>query len=147
MLKLNDADFTVGRTRFYDSLPGGGEPTAKIFVRIVPAGLGVSVLAQLDTGAAWSVLASELAGEMGLLDGSGEPSKLSTREGLKDGYLVRVPLIIPADEGQGESLEIEATFFVSGQWPQGKSFIGYSGFIEFIRIALDPQEHYFYFGY
>jgi hypothetical protein len=146
MLTLNGYAFTVGRTRFFDAPPGDGESTAKVFVRIVPTGLGLPVFAQLDTGAAWSVLASEVASELGLLDGSGEPSRLNTREGLKDGYLVRVPLMIPADEGEGESLEIEATFFVSADWPRGKNFIGYSGFLDFIRIALDPQQYYFYFG-
>jgi hypothetical protein len=146
MLKLNGADFTIGRTRFFDGPPGGGEPTPKIYVKFLPPGFDEPLFAQLDTGAAWSILACEVAEELGLLNGSGEPRDLSTREGVKKGYLVGVPLIIPADEGQGESLDIEATFFVCADWPQGNSFIGYSGFIEFIRIALDPQEHYFYFG-
>lgn len=93
------------------------------------------------------MLDCELADALGLLDGSGEPTQLSTRQGQRQGNLVRVPLIIPADEGQGESLEMEPTFFVCPDWPHGKNFLGYSGLLEFIRIALDPPENYFYFGY
>src|SRR6266508_5368960 len=93
VLKLNGADFTFGRTRFFESPPGGGEPTPKIFVKILAPGFEEPLFAQLDTGAAWSVLACEVAEMLGLLDGSGEPRDLRTRDGVKTGYLVRVPLI------------------------------------------------------
>jgi hypothetical protein len=105
------------------------------------------VFAQLDTGSAWSVLARELAEELGLLGAAGIAKKLDTKDGVQNGQLITVPLTIPADEGEGDSLEIpEAKFFVCEDWPIGKSFLGYVGFIEIIRIALDAQENYFYFG-
>jgi len=148
LLKLDGADFTIGRAKFFDDPPGGGEPTAKVFIRIVLEGQDTPIFAQLDTGSPWSILAREHAEELGLLgNADGMEKNLSTREGMKAGRLVKVSLTIPADEDEGQSLDIpEATVFVSEDWPVGRSFIGYGGLIELIRIGLDPQENYFYFG-
>jgi hypothetical protein len=55
-----------------------------------------------------------------------------------------VPVLILADEG--DSLEVDAVVFVSKDWPAGKNFVGYSGLLESIRVALDPQANHFYFG-
>jgi hypothetical protein len=52
-------------------------------------------------------------------------------------------LTILADDG--ESLEVQATVFVSRDWPAG-TFLGYSGFLERIRFAVDPQQNDFHFG-
>jgi hypothetical protein len=50
-----------------------------------------------------------------------------------------------ADEGVG--LDVDATVFVPDDaWPSGRNFIGYSGFLEKIRIGLDPQQNDVYFG-
>ena len=48
-----------------------------------------------------------------------------------------------ADEG--ESCEVDATLFVSRDWVYG-NFVGYSGFLERIRFAVDPGANDFYFG-
>ena len=144
MLKLNGADFTVGRSRFVDNLFEGGEQTAKIYVKIMPEALGVPILAQLDTGAAWSIFEPEIAAAMGILDAKGVSVKLSTRHGEIPGHLVdSVSVAILADEGEG--LNVSATVFVSREWPKG-NFIGYSGFLERIRIGLDPRDNSFHFG-
>ena len=45
----------------------------------------------------------------------------------------------------GESVEIEATVFVSPEWREG-NFIGYSGLLERIRFAVDPDTNSFIFG-
>ncbi len=82
---------------------------------------------------------------MGALSSVGVPKRLSSRFGTKDGRLVKVPLTLPADEGESLTLD-QATVFVSEDWPKGKNFLGYIGFIESIRMALDPQENMFYFG-
>ncbi len=34
----------------------------------------------------------------------------------------------------------------SSDWPPGKTFLGYSGLLDSIRFALDPQRNHFYFG-
>jgi hypothetical protein len=72
-----------------------------------------------------------------------ENAALSTRFGLLRGSLYRVPVRIPADEG--DPLDLEATVFFSPEW-HGPSFIGYEGLLQRIRFAVDPEENLFYFG-
>jgi len=126
LLELDGKIFAGGRSRFLDS-DGGTEPTPKIFVKILPGHAPVPVLAQLDTGAAWSVLDGEIAEALGFFEHAGPIVSLSTRSGAIDGRLIRAPLTLVADEG--ESFEVEATFFVSRDWTYG-SFLGYSGLLE-----------------
>jgi len=63
--------------------------------------------------------------------------------GHLDGQLIRLPVTLIADEG--ESLDLEATFFVSEQW-RGGTFLGYTGLLDRLRIALDSPANLFYFG-
>ena len=145
MLKLYGDDFALGRARFFDHLPDRSEPTPKIFVKIALGGprTPMTLLAQLDTGSAWSILDCESAEDIGLLTAPGIPRELRTPLGTINGRLVTVPIELIADEGT--SLDIEAIFFISEDWP-GKTFLGYSGFLERIRFALDPPKNDFYFG-
>ena|SRR5215471_2332109 len=46
---------------------------------------------------------------------------------------------------QGESLNIEASVFVAADWYLG-NFLGYTGFLERLRFAVDPGTNTFYFG-
>jgi hypothetical protein len=134
--------FCNARSRFLDRRPGSAEGTAKIYVKIVPEALGDVLVAQLDTGAAWSVLDADVAAEMSLLDGSGFPAKLS-RDHVYDGYLHRIWIDLPADAGQGYGFE--ATVWVCADWRQG-NFLGYEGFLNRIRFAVDASDNSFYFG-
>lgn len=135
--------FVTGRTRFLDEDPGSPEKSHKVYVKIEPGDFGSFVLAQLDTGAAWSILDPQIAEELALFDGQGQPTTLDTRFGPISGRLERTKITILADEG--ESMEFEATVFVSRQWPAG-SFLGYTGLLERVRFAVDPQQNFFYFG-
>lgn len=143
MLTLEGQSFASGRSRFLDRGVDDEEATAKIYIKIRPEGLAAPILAQLDTGSPWSILTTEIAEVLGLLAPSGAAVRLHTRQGTKEGQLQRVPLLLPADEGT--SLRIEATVFVCADWMSG-NFVGYGGFIEAIRMALDPQSNFFYFG-
>jgi hypothetical protein len=145
VLKLGADLFTHGRSRFSDRVPGSLDPTAKIYVKLKLRGLERPLLAQLDTGAAWSVLQTDVAGKLGLLEGmSVEKKRLLTPLGSREGHLVRLPLTLVADEG--ESLETEGVFFICRDWPLDLTFLGYSGLLDSIRFALDPQANHFYFG-
>lgn len=73
----------------------------------------------------------------------GRPRWTATRHGVLSGRLVRRALWLLAEEGQ--SLEVEATFWVSPSWRFGH-FLGYAGFLQSIRFALDPAANQFYFG-
>ncbi len=119
------------------------EPTPKIFVKILVGIAPIPLLAQLDTGAAWSVLDGEIAEALGFLEHKGPTVGLSTRAGTIRGSLIRTPLTLVADEG--ESYELEATLFASRDWAFG-NFLGYSGLLERVRFAVDPETNDFYFG-
>ena len=142
MLTLNGEVFAVGCARFFDSLDGP-EPTAKIYVRVLPGDIELPILAQVDTGAAWSILERDIAEELDLFDKGGHLVTLSTQRGTVSGRLVRAPIALLADEG--DSLRVDATLFVSQDWEHG-NYIGYCGFLERIRFAVDPQTNDFYFG-
>jgi hypothetical protein len=135
--------FAQGRAKFVDH-SGPIESTAKVYVRVLLGDHPDGYLAQLDTGAAWSVLGSEAAKDLGFINRIGERVVLSSRFGTYWGHLVRLPVTFVADEG--ESLETDGTFFVSADWPSPVTFLGYSGLLDSIRFALDPQANHFYFG-
>jgi hypothetical protein len=78
-----------------------------------------------------------------LLDGDGQVTTVRTHQGDVKGRLEHIPLTLVADEGL--SLEVDATFLVSKEW-LGGTFLGYTGMLEKIRIALDPRYNLFYFG-
>jgi len=144
MLVLGGERFTSGRSKFLDNHPRFQEPTAKIFVKIAFPGLDDgAVLAQLDTGAAYSMLEPAISEALGLFDREGKTTRISTRLGTLSGRLIRIPLILAADEGI--SLDVEGTFFVSREW-RGITFLGYVGLLDRLRIALDSPSNLFYFG-
>ena len=144
MLRLQDGWFTTGRSRFLDHLSESPEPTAKIYVQVRVADLATPLYAQLDTAAAWSILSPDLAEQVGIRTDGGASTLLSTRLGLKKGHIVRVPFTLVAQEG--ESLRTEGSFFVCPDWPKRQIFLGYTGLLDSIRFALDPQVNDFYFG-
>jgi hypothetical protein len=135
--------FATGRAPYLDHDAGAGELSAKVFVEIAPHGFDGNVLAQLDTGASWSVLNTEIAAALGLLTGDGEVKTISTRIGDYTGRIEEATITIIAQDGV--SLEVDARVFVSPEWP-GRTFLGYSGLLERIRFGLDPQANHFYFG-
>lgn len=144
MLNRQDGTpFSTGKATFLDQPESSAEPTSKIWVRIVPDSLDGEILAQLDTGAAWSILEAEVAEALSLLDGQGEPVNLKTRYGTINGRLERTRIDIVAE--QGDSLSIDATVFISPQWPGG-SFLGFNGLLDHIRFAIDPRDNSFHFG-
>jgi hypothetical protein len=99
--------------------------------------------ALIDTAAEWCVLASGIVRALGYpVAASGPRAHLSTRLGSFAGTLERIPVRFPAAEG--EDLAIEATWFVSEDWP-GPVVLGWSGCLERLRFGLDPVEEVFYF--
>ncbi|MEA2562704.1 MAG: hypothetical protein QOH06_4208 [Acidobacteriota bacterium] len=89
-------------------------------------------------------MAPDLAERIGLSLSDGDPAKMLTPLGLMYGCLVRVPFSFHADEG--DHLLMTGTFLISEDWPSGLTFLGYSGLLDSIRFALDPQANDFYFG-
>lgn len=143
MLRLPGEPFTQGRSKFSDHSPGFRELTAKVYIQ-VQFGLDRPMLAQLDTGAAWSVLDPTVARSLGSSVEWLNPAVMGTRFGTISGRLAQVPVTFPAEEG--DPLSTVGTFFISEDWPTGLTFLGYSGLLDSIRFALDPQANDFYFG-
>jgi hypothetical protein len=107
-------------------------------------------LALLDTGAEWSVIGGETAKI--LEDELASPTEsftMSTRIGRIFGSLYRTNISLLAEENRGYDLTVESSVFVSKEW-EGPIVLGYRGFLERIRFALDPGvvpgEQMFYFG-
>ena len=143
LVRPDGTEFASGRSGFLDYSPGSPERTPKIFVKIQAESIDGVVFAQLDTGAAWSILDAEIAETLSLLGSEGEPVTMSTRLGEVNGRLERTSLAIVADEG--ESISVEATVFVSPDWHAG-NFLGYGGLLVRVCFAVDPSDNSFYFG-
>jgi hypothetical protein len=68
---------------------------------------------------------------------------MSTRLGTFSGALYSGQVVFEALKGR--SLDLEITAFLSPDW-QGGNFLGYEGFLQRIRFAVDPESNLFYFG-
>jgi hypothetical protein len=84
-----------------------------------------------------------MASELGYELNAGEDTRMHTRLGLIDGEVIRLPITFVPDEG--EPVEVEATWFLSADWP-GPMVIGWRGRLERMRFACDPGENDFYFA-
>ncbi len=112
--------------------------------------LELDYFALLDTGAEWSVIGGDV---LSLIEEQlGPPIRslsISTRLGTIFGELHRVSITLLTDPNQGDELTLESTTFVSEEW-DGPVVLGYRGFLERIRFALDsgvtPGNQIFYFG-
>jgi hypothetical protein len=112
---------------------------------VIPGRGSGLVMTVVDTAAPWCIFRPEigqLIRETFELLSDGD-IRLSTRLGLIRGALFHGPITIPADHG--ESLDLEATVFLSPDW-RGDNFVGYQGLLQRIRFAVDPRRNLFYFG-
>ncbi len=141
MLKLNEEPFAPYVANYYDENKPYSSQTS-IFVEIAFPGKSITTLARLDPATPWVVLNSEIAENLGFCFKEAK-TKLYTIGGVMEGTLERQPIELLALEGP--SLTIEATIFVCKEW-QRECFLGYSGFLERIRFAVDPLTQHFYFG-
>lgn len=100
-------------------------------------------LALVDTASQWCILPPDVALGLGYPPTAEGDACLHTRFGVLSGELIRLPVFFLADEG--EPTEVEATWFLSPDWP-GPLVIGWKGCLERIRFAFDPREDTFYFA-
>ncbi len=135
--------FTAGVAGYHDAAsPEATSVEPRIYVRIEL--FGFEILAMVDTAAPWCILEPTLGDAIRpYVEELSGARRLSTRMGSFVGRLYRGPITLVADEG--EELEIEVTFFLSSEWPGG-NFVGYLGFLDRLRFAIDAQANLFYFG-
>lgn len=117
---------------------------SRIYMRVIPELWPSPVLAMVDTGAPWCIFEPEIGETIReRLDVIQENALLHTRLGRFQGTLGHGHLRVVAEEG--ESLDIAVLMFLSPDWPGG-NFVGYEGFLDRIRFAVDPQRNLFYFS-
>ena len=107
-------------------------------------------MALLDTGAEWSIISSELLDLLEIdLTHPLEVIPLETRFGKYTGNLHRIKISLLAEENHGKDLSIEGSVLFCEDW-NGPTVLGFRGFLERIRFAVDPGEkpyqQLFYFG-
>jgi hypothetical protein len=144
MLTLNGKPFTTSRATYRDVDPAQDTRQTAIYVQVVlPIHPGVSVYALVDTGTPFCIFETEITEALGLFPDQGERITLSTRMGSIPGTIQRLTIRLVAE--QGDSLDIDASVFVTNDWGYG-NFVGYSGFLERFRFAIDSGTNSFYFG-
>lgn len=139
-----EGSFAIGVTSYSDHRPGRREPLPRIYVPFRPDGAKTWHLALVDTGGHYCILSPELAETVSdrLVHSLGQ-FELWTAQGLVQGTLYRHRIELMAEEGV--NLGVDATILISPDW-RGSTIIGYSGVLDRMRFAVDPQRNRFYFG-
>ncbi len=145
MLTLDGQSFTEGQAPYLDVDPDRNANKQAIYVEVIlNIGVEIRVYAMVDTGTPWSIFNTELARALGLEPEAGETIALATPYGRFTGTIQRVTIQLKAT--RGTSLDIDASIFVPDEnWYFG-NFLGYTGFLERFRFAIDPSTYLFYFG-
>jgi hypothetical protein len=131
-----------GRAKYLSNVD---EPTGKLLVAVL-CRVGVRTekdAGLVDTATPWCILPPSIGVDLGYDPDQEGDALLHTRFGLLHGELIRLPVLFVADEG--EPAEVEATWFLSADWP-GPVVVGWSGCLERMRFAFDPRENDFYFA-
>ncbi len=144
MLTLNGIPFTTGWATSRDFDPENRSRKQGFYVQVAfPGNAGGSLYAFIDTGTPYCVFNAAVVENLGLPFDEGERIVLRTAYGPFEGTVQRVTICLIAEHG--ESLNIDASVFVAADWQLG-NFLGYTGFLERLRFAVDPATNTFYFG-
>jgi hypothetical protein len=138
-LELAGADWSTGCASFTMGYRASSFDTLPVAVRcFLGASATFDTIALLDTGSQWSIVP---ASAMSMIDGAenlGLPTfTISSRAGQIDAQMYAITVTLWADSGQ--ALTIEARCLVA-EWER-PVILGYSGLLEYVRIALDPGAH------
>lgn len=103
----------------------------------------------LDTGSEFPIIGGELARRLKNRPIERERVKVHTWLGDIVGDIVRLTITLIADEG--EDLPIESSVLLTEDWDEPEIVLGYDGFLNRVRVALDPGlepqgQKLFYFG-
>jgi hypothetical protein len=132
----------TGRTRYHtDVETSTGSLEIAVRCRVGPR--TAQDIAMLDTACPWCMLPPSVAMDLGYELESDGGTRMHTRFGLLAGEVIRLPIAFVAAEG--DPLEVDATWFLSPDWP-GPMVIGWKGCLERMRFASDPNANDFYFA-
>ncbi|MBN1313812.1 MAG: hypothetical protein JXA42_00015 [Anaerolineales bacterium] len=110
---------------------------------------GKRTIAAIDTGGFYVICDPKLGKIISpsLIDPLGD-STLEIRGTKYKGKLYRLAVELLAKEGN--NLEVDSTVFIPEMHPEEEwnlpSFLGFQGFLERIRFAVNPDQSLFYFG-
>lgn len=136
--------FLTGASTYADAFPGRPEPYPRIYVQFRIEGVEPVFLALLDTGGCFCILNDRVATLVkGRLVEPLDKVSIRTAHGILEGNLYRHQIALVAEDG--EPLDVHATVFVPPVW-SGPCFLGYSGALDRVRFAVDPEMNRFYFG-
>lgn len=139
-------EFTSFVLRYFDELPKGLHPRqAHIVLPFQLEGLEVDLFGIVDTAAPWCLIQWSLLELLQMPPPNGR-DRLETRFGLLTGELRRWSVLLFAEEGR--PMKIDASLFVSEDWREERmpNFLGYEGFLQRLRFAIDPAHNSFHFG-
>ncbi len=144
LLTPSGEPFATGSYAYLDARPGIREPLPRIYIELKAGGSDLAFLALLDTGGHYLILNQDVFEQIQdhLAEKVGE-AKLQTAAGLIRGDLFLHRITLVAD--RGDSLDFEATVFVSPDW-QGPCFLGYVGALDRICFSVHPGNNRWYFG-
>lgn len=141
---MRHGELLTGACDYSDFYPGRKEPLARIYVPFRAQGAALRFMGLLDTGGHFFILNPQVIDLIaGSLSGGHDETSLLTAQGRLSGRLYRHRIELLAEEG--DDLSLEATLLVSPDW-QGPSVLGYTGVLDRIRFAVDPESNRFYFG-
>jgi hypothetical protein len=145
-LPLGSDEFVQGMVPYADF--DGTQQHTRIIIPVTFGNMTFTT-AIVDTGAPWCVLRPEetYGLNVNVFENLGDET-LIIRGGAYTGKLYRMPVSLEADAGAG--LTVEAKVFIpileQGQVYSLPNFVGFEGFLELIRFAVDPGQNLFYFG-
>lgn len=113
---------------------------------------GLREIAYLDTACSITVISHETAEIIGIACSDiprNDLLPMKTRHGTKFGYLERLDIVLLSDPEMGNDITVNTSVLVLHDW-EGPTMLGYTGFLDHLRIALDPgitpNKELFYFG-
>ncbi|MFB2974487.1 hypothetical protein ACE1CD_36635 [Aerosakkonema sp. BLCC-F183] len=138
--------FARGAIRYNYAPATPSETTNRIILPVKVENVRTEAI--LDTGAPYPIIAPKIARQAGLDRFTPLERITMLVRGMRlEGVIIRLNMILPADEG--EEQDISATAFVPDleeYWGNFPSFIGQIGFLERICYAVNPSTNTFYFG-
>lgn len=143
--------FARNAVKYLDSLPEIPRPLhPHIVLPFKIEGSCEELFGIMDTAAPWCLIRWPLLEGSGVLSPVGNnydlQARLNTRFGTISGELRRLTIQLFGEEG--DSVSIDATVLVSEDWRAQSlpNFLGYEGFLQRLRFAVDPTRNQFHFG-
>lgn len=146
---LVKSGFADGATRYDEGIENHTEPRIILSATLID---GPIVQFVVDTGAPWSILNPEIAGDFSRVEKLHRLSPpISIRGHLYDGWLCETSIALMS-QINGSDLNLQNLTVFVPEMPEGEAwpfpnYLGMRTCLNFFRWAVDPGERAFYFGH